>query len=117
MGRMSRAKGAAGEREFSKLLSEAMGVEIKRKLGAARDGGDDLEYGLFSFEVKRQEVIKIEEWMAQALASAEPSGRIPVVVFRRSNSRWRACIDIEVLFQMIKAVHGQGQQQPRKRRR
>ena len=40
-GRMSRNKGAGAEREFAALVSEALGVEVKRKLGQAREGGDD----------------------------------------------------------------------------
>jgi len=41
-GRGKRAKGAAGERELAALLSEHLGFVVKRNLGQARDGADDL---------------------------------------------------------------------------
>lgn len=108
MGNMSRRKGASGEREFAELLSAAFGVTIKRKLGAARDGGDDVAHCNYSFEVKRQETVKIEQWMRQALANAaaNPSNPCtPVVVFRRNGGRWRACMDLDHFFALLKKAH------------
>jgi hypothetical protein len=100
VGKMSRNKGAQGEREFAALLSAALNKEIKRKLGAARDGGDDVEAAGFSFEVKRQEHIAIERWMAQALANKKAN--IPVVVFRKNGGRWSACLDLDDFFQLMR---------------
>jgi hypothetical protein len=55
MGRAERAKGARGENEYASLLAEALGQPIRRKLGQARDGGDDIEVGPFRIEVKRKQ--------------------------------------------------------------
>jgi hypothetical protein len=44
-GKSSRDKGARGEREFAELLSNELGQVVKRKLGQARDGGDDISVG------------------------------------------------------------------------
>jgi len=44
MGKMSRSKGARAEIEVAKLLSKWSGKDVKRKLGAARDGGSDIEF-------------------------------------------------------------------------
>jgi hypothetical protein len=98
MGRMSRTKGAAGEREFAALLSEALGKDIKRKLGAARDGGDDIVVEPFSFEVKRRETLSIEDWLAQAIenAAASSTAYIPVVAYRKNgNKEWRVVLEFK----------------------
>lgn len=87
-GRMSRNKGAAGEREFAKILSAELGMEIKRKLGQARDGGDDIQVGKFRIEVKRRERLAIGEWCEQVEEAAEP-GDVPVVAFRKNGDKWR----------------------------
>ena len=55
LGRMQRDKGQRGEREIAENLSCALGIDIERKLGAARDGGHDLEAGGFAVECKRTE--------------------------------------------------------------
>ena len=39
-GRMARNKGARGENELAKLLSDELGFVVKRKLGQARDGAE-----------------------------------------------------------------------------
>lgn len=96
MGRASRQKGARGEREVRDILLAA-GV------GARRDGrlDDDLVHGLdgFHLEVKRRESYAVGEWIAQAEMDAR--GRIPVVVFRKSNQPWRAILDFSTLVQLI----------------
>ena len=42
-GRAARNKGAAAERELASMLSNELGVVVKRKLGQAREGGDDIQ--------------------------------------------------------------------------
>lgn len=105
--RRSRNKGASGEREFAALLSETLGEEIKRKLGAARDGGDDVVAGMFSFEVKRRESLSVEQWLAQAVENAD-SGRIPVVVYRKNGqTEWRVVMQFKDFAPLLRlAVNG-----------
>lgn len=93
-GRMSRNKGAAGEREFCKLLSEALGIEVKRKLGQARDGGDDCQVGKFRIEVKRRETLSVVKWCEQVEAAAG-AGEVPVVAFRRNGEKWRVVLSLD----------------------
>jgi len=90
-GRNARVRGAAYEREVAQQLSDWLGVDCKRKLGAARDGGDDIQVGQFRIECKRHETTKVWEWYEQAKAQT-PAGEIPVVVFRRSRSESMALI-------------------------
>ena len=54
MGKSQRSKGQCGERELAAELSRLLGVEVKRKLGAAREGGSDIDIPGFSIECKRQ---------------------------------------------------------------
>ena len=94
MGKSQRIKGQIGERELAKILTDELGQCIQRKLGAARDGGDDLEVGPFSIECKRQETIKADLWMEQAIISAQQTQKIPIVVYRKSRTPWRVIISL-----------------------
>jgi hypothetical protein len=42
MGASQRRKGAAGENELAKILSDQLGWVVKRNIGQSRDGGDDI---------------------------------------------------------------------------
>jgi len=53
-GRGKRNKGAAGERELAGILKDHLGFEVKRNLGQARDGADDITIQKFRIEVKGQ---------------------------------------------------------------
>lgn len=100
-GRTARNKGAAAEREFASMLSNELGVVVKRKLGQARDGGDDIQVDHYRLEVKRRERLSVEDWARQIEAAAEP-GEWPVVVFRRSGQPWRAIVPIELLIKAMR---------------
>ena len=93
MGALQRIRGIEYEREVAKELTRLLGLEFKRVLGQARDGGGDVTAeGLdVLFECKRRRTLKgVYEWMAQAVMSAAlqhghvRSFRfpIPAVVFR-----------------------------------
>ena len=90
-GKSARDKGARGERELAEMLSNELGTMVKRKLGQARDGGDDIQVGRFRIEVKRRETLAVEQWAKQVEAAAEP-GDVPVVAFRRNGEPWRAVV-------------------------
>lgn len=94
MSKSQRTKGAAAERELAAILSDELGVCVKRKLGAARDGGSDIDVGRFKIEAKRQETIKMSEWCKQAEENAG-DGDIPVVAFRRSGQPWRVVLPLK----------------------
>ena len=92
-GRMARNKGATGERELSKILTDELGFEVKRKLGQARDGADDIQVGKYRIEVKRRERLQIEDWCKQVEACTE-DGQVPVVAFRRNGQPWRVVLPL-----------------------
>lgn len=93
MGKMQRNKGAGYEREVCALLSDILGREVKRNIGQARDGGDDITVGPFRVECKRRaKVGNLYEWMAQVEAASKP-GDIPVVICRGDGKKSLAVLD------------------------
>jgi Holliday junction resolvase len=100
-GRSSRTKGAAAEREFAKMLADELGVDVKRNLGQARDGGDDITVGRYRLEVKRREALRMDEWCKQIETAAGP-GEVPVVVYRRNGQPWRAVVPIALLINAMR---------------
>lgn len=93
-GKMSRNKGAQAERELAAYLSDALGIEIKRKLDQAREGGDDLQVGRFRIEVKRRETLAIPQWIRQ-IENCTEEGEVPVVAFRQNKQPWRVVIRLD----------------------
>jgi Holliday junction resolvase len=106
----SRRKGLTGEREAADVF-EANGWEVRglessgdwltfrppRVVGLtyARNVGTTLHV-----EVKRQERLRLPEWLAQAKAEA-PEGVPPVVVFRQSRGEWYAALPLTELLGLV----------------
>lgn len=93
-------KGLAAEREVADIW-KAHGLEV-RNLEYA---GDHLVIApladaVIHSEVKRQERLKLPEWLRQAAAEA-PAGTIPVVSFRQNRGEWYACLRLEDLAELV----------------
>jgi len=93
----SRAKGAAGEREFIKVMGEWLGEEmvapLKRNLEQTRAGGHDI-VGLdgWAIEVKRYKALKeadIRNFWGQAVDQACRIQAKPVLAYREDMRSWR----------------------------
>lgn len=93
-GRMARNKGARGENELAAILSDELGFVVKRKLGQARDSGDDIEAGPFRIEVKRRETLAVMQWCRQ-IEACTPKDQIPIVAFRQNGQKWRVVLRME----------------------
>lgn len=94
IGRKSKRKGAAGERELAKVLTEA-GYESRR--GYQRDGKDIADViGLpnIHIECKRVERLSIYNAMDQARRDAKPL-ELPAVFHRVNNKPWLVTMPIE----------------------
>lgn len=98
----SRAKGAVGEREFAKFLSDR-GFNARR--GQQFHGGPgspDVVCDALPvhFEVKRVEGTKLlSSWMAQALRDC--GEKQPVVAHRRNGDQWLAILPMEDFLKML----------------
>jgi hypothetical protein len=94
----SRTKGVNGEREVAGIW-KAHGLEVRGLEGL----GDHLvmarPYPIHS-EVKRQERLRLPEWLAQAAKEA-PSGTVPVVSFRQNKGKWYAALLLEDLAELV----------------
>lgn len=84
----SRRKGLNGENELASLLTDALGVVVKRSLDQSRDGGADLCIGRARIQVKRCERLDVGEWWTQANFDA-PGLAAPVLAYRQSRRPWR----------------------------
>ena len=84
MGKMARDKGSTFERDIANDLTAHWGVKIKRNIGQARDGGDDITVPPFRIECKRYAKIAVYKWLHQCMAACKP-GDLPVVIARADN--------------------------------
>ncbi len=89
MGKMSRTKGAVGERELSEILNRK-GILCHRTAQRRGDhgGAPDIEGAALPIhlEVKRQERMRLYEWIEQAKRDAK--GMPSAVVHRSNGSEW-----------------------------
>ena len=85
----SRTKGAAGERELSKVLSELLGAKCRRGQQFCGGNGDADVVGIpgIHIESKRVEKLNIHEAMGQSVRDARPS-TVPVVCHRKNRTEW-----------------------------
>lgn len=92
-GRGNRRKGAVGENELFKLLSDELGIAIKRNVDQARAGGaDSLDLPGFAPEVKRREALDRDAWWAQTVKQAMDRNAEPICFYRQNRKPWRALV-------------------------
>ncbi len=106
MGMMSRRKGAAGEREAARKLTEILGTRFVR--GRQFRGGPDSpdlagELPGLHVEVKRVERLRIWEAVAQARRDAGTE-QVPVVMHRANGKPWVMIVEAELLIRLLDAV-------------
>ena len=99
MSKFSRSKGQRGEREVAALLQEHLQTEVKRELGAPRDGGCDIRITLneitYFIEVKYHAKVTqstVDKWWGQAREQAKLNedvvlNPVPVLIYRQT--RWK----------------------------
>ena len=104
MPRAERDKGARGEREVADLFRERFACERVPNSGGLFIPGDLTVIGeqrpSIHVEVKRQERLRLPEWLAQARDEA-PAGSIPVVCFRQNREEWFACLPLRQLIELL----------------
>ena len=87
MSAYQRRKGSRLENELAAKLTDDLGRVVKRKLGQARDSGDDIQVGKFRIESKARKAFSIWPFMQQCEAACQP-GDIPVVALRADGKPW-----------------------------
>jgi hypothetical protein len=102
MGNAQRAKGLAGEREVAAIFAAA-GYSVRNLEGQ----GDALAIGvngkLMHIETKRQERLKLPEWLRQAQSEA-PKGVPPVVAFRQNRGEWLVALRLDDLLSLTSGI-------------
>lgn len=94
-----RSKGGRGERECCSYLKQLFMLDFDpvRNLDQTREGGADiLNIPGFTFEVKREERLKLQDWWLQVKKACIP-GTIPVVIFRQNKRKWEGLISAEYI--------------------
>jgi hypothetical protein len=81
MGKLQRTRGATTEREIANYLSEQLGTVVQRKLGQARDSGEDISVPPFRIEVKRRKGFAGMKFMEQCETGAGED-EIPIAIVR-----------------------------------
>lgn len=103
-GKGARTKGGAAEREVVTLLHEVGFKDARRNfMSGGQGGGDIVGVPNTHIEVKRQESVRIWEWIGQAEGDCRPTD-IPVVAFRRSRSNWYAVLPFEDFLGLLQEV-------------
>ena len=102
----SRAKGKAGELEFSRLC-RAEGYDVRRTAqycGKTGEAADCIGLPGIHIEVKRVEHLNIDDALAQAKRDAVEAGRdeMPIVAHRRNNARWKITMDAADWFKLYR---------------
>lgn len=111
MSKLARDRGANFEREICSILNGVLGLKIGRKLGQARDSGNDIDAGPYVVECKRRRKLgTVYGWLRQAAASvlllppADRAGKIPVVVGREDNGVPIVILGLNDFLDIIKQV-------------
>ena len=107
MSAYERRRGANFEREVSGYLSERLGRVVKRKLGQARDSGDDIQVGRFRIECKRRASIAAYAWLEQCIDAC--GSDIPVVIARADGQEPIAILRLDDLVPLIAGELGPGE--------
>lgn len=101
MGKMSRNKGARGEREVAALFREGGFPEADRGARLGKSGDDVIRVEDLHIEVKYRERLELWASLEQAEKDAPPLME-PVLAFRRNHQPWRAVVSLEFLLELLR---------------
>lgn len=100
-----RDKGVGGEREVT-VLFEQRGFDVRGLEGLGDQiatKGTPGELLAFHLECKRQERLRIHEWLRQCIAET-PTGMVPLLVYRRSREDWNAVLPLSALLDLLERL-------------
>jgi Holliday junction resolvase len=102
----SRTKGAAAEREVSRLLFDELGIRTARNLEQSRSGGYDLlpDKGSllepYAIEIKRYAKVSnamLKVFWNQAVEQAERANKSPVLLYREDRAAWLGIVSLSLI--------------------
>jgi Holliday junction resolvase len=100
----SKAKGANGEREISRLIRE-YGYDVRRgQQYNGLEGEDVVGLDYIHIEVKRVEQLNIDKAMEQSIKDSK-SGQIPAVFHRKNNKKWKVTLEFEDFMTMYASYY------------
>jgi Holliday junction resolvase len=102
----AKAKGKGYEREIAKLINKKFGGDARRTpcSGALPDWPGDItklpkEMAQFCIECKKQETLRVWQWLEQA--EREAGRKTPVLVFSRNRSKSYAVIEFNDFLELV----------------
>ena len=104
-GKGRRDKGVKGEREVTKLFAER-GFDVRGLEGLGDQIATKGSPGAllaFHLECKRQERLKVSEWLRQCVEET-PEGMVPLLAYRRSHEDWVAVLPLESLLDLLERL-------------
>ncbi len=115
MSASQRRKGATYEREVAAQINAALDLAgIGRKLGQARDGGNDIDFGPFAVECKRRKTLgTVMSWMRQCVAAVatrkgDAANATPIVIARGDNGYSFVLIKLDDFLGIVHTLRGEG---------
>lgn len=96
-GKASRDKGARGEREVCKMLSENLGGTYNRLLKQYQQSQlSDIEQlvGVYSLEVKNCAKVNLRAWWQQAVTAADKRGAVPCLAYKVARRGWKFVVPL-----------------------
>ena len=102
----SRAKGAAGEREFANFLKGHGFIEARRgqQFKGGSDSPDVIGLAGVHLEVKRVEHLRLWDAMEQSKRDADDN-EVPVVVHRSNRRPWVVIMDAEDFLELYERAY------------
>lgn len=101
----SRNKGAEGERELARYLSEK-GYPSRRgqQFSGGKDSPDVVSSLPFHIECKRVERLKIYEAIKQAIRDSQGSEKMPLVIHRKNREDWLAILKLDDFLTLLDQI-------------
>ena len=93
-GAKSRRKGAAAEREWCRMATEALGEKYQRNLRQYQESDGDVQIGRFLVEVKNHARVAEKEWWRQTVAQAATRGAAPALAYKVPRHGWRVVVPL-----------------------
>ena len=103
-GKASRNKGKVGEREAAKVLSELLGIEVRRaqQFAGGVDSADIIGVPGLHVEVKRVEKLRLYSAMEQSVNDGGIN--CPIVMHRTNNHPWLVSLQVGDLVRLSRII-------------